>query len=487
LIDILFFIALLFAGFLPVTRAVPVKPCAFQPDTGYVLYPPQNLELEFVECNVYGSWDMPQLPGGGMPPGLIGYNVIRNNLFFAFVSGPDTTWFYDCDLEWGWAVYTIRAKYDLTPYGYPGQFGESEGITDSIFQSCYQMFPFYEPWDQGSFIFRDWSFIPGPGNWQITVNAGNPAPTAIFTGTPYDINYSYRLISDVLLPIMWPCADMYLEFDYRLYDESGSGTEKLIVELLYDSIYHQVREYANAGSTGWIHDTIHINQALQDIFMIVFHATGQFSGNIIGWHVDNIYCYMVCRPITSCGINYPGSGNAVELYWSPPVCPNGNNPPANSFDGYSVYRSDSLGMPPFQQISEFPYYDTVFTDVIPQSMVPGLYRYYILASYNDTITNEYLCDGLPGDTLSALVTGMTDIQASTVRVYPNPMKDRLTVSSSHLIKSIEILDVLGISVRRISGINGFRAEPDLRDLKPGIYFGKIETASGVSTIRFIRE
>ena len=63
--------------------------------------------------------------GGQVPDGLIGYNVYRDGMFIAFVSGPDTTWYYDLNLDPDNYEYAVTAKYDLTDYGFPGQFDES--------------------------------------------------------------------------------------------------------------------------------------------------------------------------------------------------------------------------------------------------------------------------------------------------------------------------------------------------------------------------
>ena len=58
--------------------------------------------------------------GGGLPPGLIGYNVYRDGAFIAYVSGPDTTWYYDLNLDPDTYEYAVTAVYDLTDYGFPG-------------------------------------------------------------------------------------------------------------------------------------------------------------------------------------------------------------------------------------------------------------------------------------------------------------------------------------------------------------------------------
>jgi hypothetical protein len=103
--------------------------------------------------------------GGQMPDGLIGYNVYRDGAFIAFVSGADTTWYYDLNLDPDNYEYAVTAKYDLTDYGFPGQFDESmiEG-PETVSIMCGRPLPFYEPWDQATFAYNDWTFGPSQGN-----------------------------------------------------------------------------------------------------------------------------------------------------------------------------------------------------------------------------------------------------------------------------------------------------------------------------------
>ena len=67
-------------------------------------------------------------PAGQPPQGLVGYNVYRNGAFYHYNNDPDETTFEDTFLPIGAYNYMVSAKYDLTTYGYPGQFGESASI-----------------------------------------------------------------------------------------------------------------------------------------------------------------------------------------------------------------------------------------------------------------------------------------------------------------------------------------------------------------------
>lgn len=57
--------------------------------------------------------------------GLIGYNIYRNGSFIHYNDQPDALTYTDSGLPTGTYTYTVKARYDLTLYGLPGQFGES--------------------------------------------------------------------------------------------------------------------------------------------------------------------------------------------------------------------------------------------------------------------------------------------------------------------------------------------------------------------------
>ena len=64
--------------------------------------------------------------GGQTVPGLIGYNIYRDGTLLHYNNHPNQTAYNDEDLPTGTYNYLVSAIYDLTGYGFPGQFGESE-------------------------------------------------------------------------------------------------------------------------------------------------------------------------------------------------------------------------------------------------------------------------------------------------------------------------------------------------------------------------
>ena len=74
-----------------------------------------------------------------------------------------------------------------------------------------------------------------------------------------------------------------------------------------------------------------------------------------------------------------------------------------------------------------------------------------------------------------------------IRIYPNPVRDELTIDNVQLIMSnnVEVYDVSGKKIDNcgLSIVNSI----DVSTLPAGIYFVKIETDKGIVTKKFIKE
>ncbi|MFC2101633.1 carboxypeptidase regulatory-like domain-containing protein [Bacteroidota bacterium] len=261
--------------------------------------------------------------GGGDPPGLIGYNVYRDGNFIAYVSGKDTTWYYDFTVDPGTHDYAVTAWYDLTDYGFPGMFDESliEG-PESISIICGRDLPFCETWDQASFDYNEWTFGPDQGNWSVTTAAGNPAPSADFGWVPLVTDYSNALISPTLNAGPWNCATLWLDFDWKLVDRNATGNEYLTVEALWSGTWHEVAEFANNGDVAWTSEHIDITGGGGKAVKVRFTANGDNSEDILHWYVDNICVYGICNAPVDLELSYQSQNN-VTLSWTAPECTSG--------------------------------------------------------------------------------------------------------------------------------------------------------------------
>lgn len=74
-------------------------------------------------------------------------------------------------------------------------------------------------------------------------------------------------------------------------------------------------------------------------------------------------------------------------------------------------------------------------------------------------------------------------------VYPNPVRGQLAVGSRQLaIREIEVIDVFGKKVRSNQlSTNNYQLTFDASELLSGIYFVRVQTEKGISTVKFIKE
>ncbi len=292
------------------------------------LPPPTNLQGSGIEDAAYLTWAKPDTlmkshsKSKINPPGLTGYIIYRDGIYLDSIKNADTLYYYDFGLYPGTYSYKVASMYDLTSYGYPGLFAQSYPAGPVSVDITYgRHLPFLETWDQASFDYNQWVFEPDAGNWSISNNLGNPVPSAQFSWNPPKINYSYSLITPVLNATSLPCANIWLNFDYRLMDHNTTGNEKMNVEIFYNNIWHGIAEYSNEGNTGWISRHLDITPVKGKAFRIRFRANGLNSEDIINWNIDNINVYGVCKPPGLLAAD--SSGYDVRLTWSAPVCEDG--------------------------------------------------------------------------------------------------------------------------------------------------------------------
>lgn len=225
--------------------------------TSHFLIPPTGLTGTGIEDAAYLSWIQPVAykgySGRSAPPsGLMGYYIYRNGVLRDSVLNPDSLSYYDFRLDPGTYTYGVSAKYDLTTYGFAGQTDQS--IQDgpvTVVIDYGRLLPFFEPWDQGSFNYNDWSFLPDQGNWLMNTNEGNPLPSAEFSWEPTQNDYVFNLQSPVLTALNVQCAKVWFDFDYYLKDNNFTGQEQLSAEIYYNSRWHTIMTYTNLGDVPW--------------------------------------------------------------------------------------------------------------------------------------------------------------------------------------------------------------------------------------------
>src|SRR5690554_27334 len=89
---------------------------------------------------------------------------------------------------------------------------------------------------------------------------------------------------------------------------------------------------------------------------------------------------------------------------------------------------------------------------------------------------------LHGDSSS----GIEDLNALRLRVYPNPTTDYFNIISESIIQSIELYDVSGRLVRT-SLVHDFETQQNITNLNNGVYILKIKTNQGAITGKIVKK
>jgi len=284
----------------------------------------------------------PRAPLAG--PTQLGYKVYRDGAEIAYIPDKNTVEYYDYNLEPGTYSYEVTAWYDVAPIPPLEDQSLPAGPVDVIINYGRPL-PFFEPWDAGNFTYNDWvgdSPYPviGP-NWSVNVGFGNPAPTADFSWVPATTDYSQMLASPILSAAVYTCADIYLDFDYKLIDRNATGAEFLDASLFKDGSWSSKATFANSGSVDWNHQSIKLAAVAGKAFRVGFRAYGANSEDILHWYVDNIHVYAVCRPPQNL-IWYNIDNRDVYLSWIGPNCKQGPAPTWLQWDdGTNV---DAIGL-----------------------------------------------------------------------------------------------------------------------------------------------
>jgi hypothetical protein len=262
---------------------------------------------------------------GQLPANLLGYNIYRDGAFRAYTPHvPPGEYvpqgYVDEGISPGMYFYTVTAVYDLAPYGFPDETGESmeEGPAEITSCFCFEL-DFIENWDMGTFEDNNWT--ADSANWSVNSQYGNPSPAAEFTWDPIQENYSIGLESYPISAVGMTEGKIWFDFDLKLDAVQPTGEEILHVQVWNweTDTWSTVAEYSNAeGSFGWTTEHINIRAlAMNKAFRVRFLATGANSMDILSWFVDNIHIYRMCDGPT--GLTATAVYNVgIVLNWSDP-------------------------------------------------------------------------------------------------------------------------------------------------------------------------
>ncbi len=272
-------------------------------------------------------------PGAGnVPLNLLGYNIYRDGAFVKYQAhqGPyNANWIpqqgIEENLDPGVYAYTVTGVYDLTPYNFPGETGESmeEGPAIVTVDYCYEL-EFMETWALGNFDANNWT--TDGSNWTINGQMGNPAPSAEFTWDPILTEYEKSMESYPLCAVGMTEGKIWLDFHVKLNSFQPTGEEFLKAQVWNwdNDSWTTVAEFSNIdGSFNWEPQNINIKAlAMNKVFKVRFVATGMNSVNIVSWFIDNVHIYRTCDAPTELTSTVNNVTASVILNW---VAPEGGN------------------------------------------------------------------------------------------------------------------------------------------------------------------
>jgi hypothetical protein len=441
------------------------------------LFPPQNLNGTAPDDAAILTWDP---PGNSVPTNLLGYNLYRNNIFINYLihSGPWSTQHYvDEDLQPGIYSYTVTGVYDLSPYGLPGETGESmeNGPEEVIVDYCHEL-EFIESWQSGNFENNKWK-VDGL-NWSVNMQAGIPPPVAEFSGSPYITNYDLSLESYPLCAYGMTEGNILLDYDIAMYSLNHTGNERLLVQVWgWDSQeWTTIVEYNNSnGISEWTSERVNITpQALNKIFRIRFRVLGYNSGDIRGWFLDNIHVYRLCSaphqlmidPTYDEGIRLTwqlADQNAAEMRSSP-----------RGLTGCKVYRSADG-----QDYELLPglAYENQFID--PEAnLIFGTYYCYKVQALWQSETDQ--CESAFSNEACIIFTGLNENDSGLqdgFELFPNPADKYVMITANDLLKHITIYDNTGRVVFETANPGDKQFQINTGHYNSGVYLVKVETAA----------
>lgn len=299
--------------------------------TSRYLPPPHNLSATADLSHVILQWESP-VEGTFrnardsllFPENLLGYNIYRNNVFLnyqAHSGGYEPQVYIDSNNLPGYFDFEVSGVYDLEPYGFPGDTGESvRSVPAGVSVEYCTALAFHEDWDSGTFSENQWQ-TEGDG-WKVSNDYGNPQPGACFNPDTILVNYTSVLTSYPFCATELSEGEIWLDFDLNLISNNSTGDEKLKIEIWNRVMnnWKTIRVYSNlTGNISWNQEHINIGRfSFKEIFMLRFLAEGLNSADIGSWCIDNIDIRRICPGPDSLYLEVIPEELSIELHWIGP-------------------------------------------------------------------------------------------------------------------------------------------------------------------------
>jgi hypothetical protein len=87
---------------------------------------------------------------------------------------------------------------------------------------------------------------------------------------------------------------------------------------------------------------------------------------------------------------------------------------------------------------------------------------------------------------SPITTGIHRVINQSLKFYPNPTESNIEITNDKTIRSIEMVDMSGKTIIHINP-NSVSFSLNTEDLKPGMYFTRVQTDEGISVIKTVKQ
>ena len=141
---------------------------------------------------------------------------------------------------------------------------------------------------------------------------------------------------------------------------------------------------------------------------------------------------------------------------------------------YDIYRNEEY----FATVE-----DNSFIDTTAMVGVEYCYRIKSVVGSNRSALSEESCDSIIENNENVSIEEYSD----NINIYPNPVKDELTIATELRVEEIAIYDIYGRTVRQQVNKTTGQQVIDVADLENGIYFINIKTDNGNIVERFVKK
>jgi len=101
------------------------------------------------------------------------------------------------------------------------------------------------------------------------------------------------------------------------------------------------------------------------------------------------------------------------------------------------------------------------------------------------LAGMYFLDSIMSDSIFVGTAKFEMKESNSFSIYPNPVSNRLYISSYDIILSVDILNISG-RVMMNHDCNDIQLQIDIQDLPDGIYFCILKTNEGIQTAKIIK-